>query len=319
MKESDPAPQFDHQYYRALRIGIGFLLCSLMACFGTLSYYLLRAAEVALLRNDISSTYMLINQSVNADFTRIVDAADVVNNLFGNAIENNYGGIFPNLTLPGFESTVNSLRHLSGLEFIAYSPLINNTTRTSWEAYAKENVGLLNGPLSLITSTANGISNITVLRQKVRDTGHIDGSPYPTVLLPVWQVVPIYNQADIVMVDFHALVGNGRDAIDRVLATKKPYITVAPHLLQPSDDLRPEGVIFSPILSMKSGNPIIGLFTGGFGWDNIFNNITLSPIYIVLVTEGSTFTFNLDNGHIKLQGKGNLLNHVIPLISFSRS
>ena len=103
------------------------------------------------------------------------------------------------------------------------------------------------------------------------------------------------------------------------LTTKKPYITEAPHLLQPSDDVRPEGVIFSPILSMKSGNPIIGLFTGGFRWDKIFNNITLSPIYIVLVTEDSTFTFNLDNGHIVLQGKGNLLNQVITLISFSRT
>jgi hypothetical protein len=308
MKQNEPAPQVDHQYYRALRFGIGFLLCSLISCFGSLSYHLLMAAEVALLRNDISSTYMLINQSVNADFTRMVDAADVVNNLFGNAIENNYGGTFPNLTLPGFESTINSLRQLSGLQYIAYSPLINNRTRASWEAYAKDNVRLLNGPLSLIAATANGISNLTSHRQKVHDTGYIDGSPYPTALLPVWQVAPIYSQADSVMVDLHALVGNGRKAIDRVLATKKTYITEASHLLSSENNsLRPEAVIFSPILSLKSGDPIVGLFTGGFCWDQIFNNITRSSVYVVLHTDDSTFTFNLNNGEITFQGKGNCL------------
>jgi hypothetical protein len=308
MKQNEPAPQVDHQYFRALRIGIGFLLCSLMACFGSLSYHLLMAAEVTLLRNDISSTYMLINQSVNADFTRIVDAADVVNNLFGNAIENNYGGTFPNLTLPGFESTINSLRQLSGLQYISYSPLITNITRASWETYAKDNVRLLNGPLSLITATTNGISNLTSNRQKVRDTGYIDGSPYPTALFPVWQVAPIYGQAESVMVDLHALVGNARKGIDRVLATKKTYITEASHLLSSENaSLRPEAVIFSPILSLKSGNPIVGLFTGGFGWDQIFNNITLSSVYVVLHADDSTFTFNLNNGVVSYQGKGNSL------------
>jgi hypothetical protein len=306
MKQNEPAPQIDHQYYRALRFGIGFLLCSLISCFGSLSYHLLMAAEVALLRNDISSTSMLINQSVNADFTRMVDAADVVSNLFGNAIENNYGGTFPNLTLPGFESTINSLRQLSGLQYIAYSPLINNRTRASWEAYAKDNVRLLNGPLSLITAAANGISNLTSYRQKVHDTGYIDGSPYPTTLLPVWQVAPIYGQAEIVMVDLHALVGNGGKAIDRVLATKKTYITEASHLLSSGNNsLRPEAVIFSPILSLKSGDPIVGLFTGGFCWDQIFNNITRSSVYVVLRTDDSTFTFHLNEGEVTLQGKGN--------------
>lgn len=303
MKESDQAPQVEHQYFRALRYGIAFLLCSLMACFGALSYHLLQVAEERLLRNDIFLTYMLINQNVNADFTRIVDAANVVNDLFGHAIENNYGGTFPNLTLPGFESTINSLRLLSGLQYIAFSPLIDNRTRGGWEAYAKENVRLLNGPLSLITSTANGISNLTSHRQKVYGTGHIDGSPYPTVSLPVWQVAPIYEQAEKVMIDFHALVETGKK-IDRVLATKKTIITDTPHLLQSEKSLRPGGVIFSPILSLKSGNPIIGLFTGGFVWDQIFSNITLSPIYVVLETDDSTFTFDLNNGHVNLHGRG---------------
>lgn len=275
-----------------------------MACFGALSYHLLRAAEEKLLRNDIFLTYMLINQNVNADFSRIANAASVVNDLFGHAIENNYGGTFPNLTLPGFESTINSLRLLSGLEYIAFSPLIDNRTRASWEAYAKENVRLLNGPSSLITSTANGISNLTSHRQKVYDTGHIEGSPYPTVLLPVWQVAPIYEQAQNVMIDFHALVGTGKKAIDHVLATKKTIITDAPHLLPSENKLRPGGIIFSPILSLKSGNPIVGLFTGGFVWDQIFSNITLSSIHVVLETDDSTFTFHLINGHAALHGKG---------------
>lgn len=144
---------------------------------GTVTFVLLRNAEIVMLKTHYQSSTSLIGVSVLQGVAKKLNAASLVNKLFQNSIGGQYGGTYPNFTFPAFESTMKSLMKVADLTFIAYSPLITPVTRKKVESNAASHVYLLKGPSSLNNSVngnwivANGISNKTDTGKKVRDTG----------------------------------------------------------------------------------------------------------------------------------------------------
>ena len=281
---------------KLIQAGVCFLLCALIASLGSWFYLKLNNAEVSIFESQFYSATNSITNTVTQGIARKIKAASTVNNIFANAIDSGCGGVLPNFTLPGFETIMNDISDLAGLRLISFSPLVEPSTRKQWEQYAKENVGKLHGPAYLNVSTAgswvvaDGIFNITS-RGNVRSTGYIHGSLYPTYLFPVWQTAPMKDNARAVMLDPHGLVGVRIKTIDKMIATKQTIFSDIITLYVDAGHLRPSTITYGPILSLKAGNPVVGLFCGAFSWDDVLKGILPEKFEIdcVITTKTSKF------------------------------
>ena len=303
LKDMNGEKTTDIDYHlKVIKIAIIFLLCSMIASMGPLTYLLLHGAEMDEFESTFLSASQLMSNSISGSIERKIAAGKLVNNLFGGAIASNEEQILPNFTLQNFEKTMNSLAISANCRYIAFAPLINNTTRLGWEAYAAKNVQMLNGPPSLTTSingswtVADGIYNISVSGVHSYDLGYTGkDTPYPYWIFPIWQVAPIAQNFDLVMLDSHALKTGGRQSsIDQALTSRKSVFTSFVQMVQDVGIInRPSTIIFSPIVSLADGNPIVGMFSGGFSWDVMLAGI-LSPehkqVNCVITSTGSKWT-----------------------------
>ena len=274
-------------HLKVIKIAIIFLLCSLIASMGPLTYLLLHDTEIKDFESTFSSASELLSNSIAGSIDRKIAAGMLVDNLFGGAIASDQKQILPNFTLFNFENTMNALAISANCRYIAFAPLINTTTRLGWEAYAEKNVHKLNGPPSLVTSingswiVADGIYTISASGVRSYDLGYTGkDTPYPYWMFPVWQVAPVAQNSDLVMLDSLAVKIGGRQAsIDEALTFRKPVFTSFVNLVQDlGTNIRPSTLIFSPIMSLADGNPIVGMFSSGFSWDVMLAGI-LYPEY----------------------------------------
>lgn len=216
--------------------------------------------------------------SVQGRISRKVSAGILVNHIYAAAI-NRDGDLLPNFTLPDYENTMNTLGGISGLRYLAFSPLVTNKTRNEWEEYAASHVNLLHGPSSLNTSTggswtvADGISNSSSTNIRVRE-------PTSDLMFPVWQVAPMKLNSALVMMDSYSSGKNDMcGAIYRVLTFKQAVFTDFQFLVPDGPDTtRPSTIIYSPIQIGDASSPVVGLFSGGFSWDDVLKGI-LPPEY----------------------------------------
>ena len=98
---------------KALRFGVYFLLWSLTAGIGSATFLLIRKAEFINLNNQFSSGCTLIQNRVNQDITKKIYAAELVRNIYSSASYGAFGGKFPNMTLPGFQSSMEGILQLA--------------------------------------------------------------------------------------------------------------------------------------------------------------------------------------------------------------
>ena len=285
---------------RILQFSVYFLLCSLVAGIGSATFLFIRNSEYAVMMTEFTSTSSLIKQRVFEDISKKAIASDLMNHLFAYADEGGYGGTFPNITLPGFELTMNAMRNLADLRFVNLCPLISNDTRSGFEHYAKVTAAS-QIELQSLNISQNGITDF----DNKRVSGYIKNSTYPTLLLPIWQTAPISTGYTFVMVDIHSLGGSRTETIDIVLSTKeKRYTDLIVFTNRDRGIVRPSTLLFSPILSLKEGNPVIGLFAGGFSWDIILRNATLEAITIVLETSTQVFSYATGKNGVTTLGEG---------------
>ena len=313
-----------------LQFSVYFLLCSLIAGIGSATFLYIRNTEYAALSTQFAASCLLIQQEIFDDVKKKGFAAEVANNVFANADNLGYGGTFPNMTLPGYESIIVSLSQLASLRFAHICPLVTNVTRAGWEKYAADNVALLKGPVSLTVPTAtnpwvvaSGIVNRTS-SGKVRASGYVAGSLYPKILFPIWQTAPIKSGANFVMVDVHSLGGARTRAIDIVLSTKKKTYTDLVIFARDTNAIRPSTLLYSPIISMKGDSEIIAMFSGAFTWDIMLAGISNEALYIVLVSPTHVFTYSLKDGQVITLGEGkrkfiiDIINYFQQFVTFSQ-
>ena len=279
-----------------ITIAIFFLLCSMIVSLGPLIYLVLHNAEIKRLNGVFRSISHLMSSSISGSIQRKISAGDFVSSMVAGEVEADKNQVFPNFTIANFENTINKLVEVENCRFITFAPLVDNKTRRGWEAYAAKNVHLLNGPPSLSTSingswvVANGIYNLSSEFVRSYDTGYMGESiPHPYWMFPIWQVAPIAQNSDLIMADSHAITfGRRQDSVNKALTSRKAVFTGLVDLLP---DIRiyghprPSSIIYSPIISIADGNPIVGMFSGGFSWDVMLSNILHSkygPIHCVV-------------------------------------
>lgn len=280
-----------------LQAGLCLLLCALICVLGFWFYTAIRNEEISKFKSQFLSASTSIKKSVTEGFERKVSAASLVNHIYSNAIANDYGGIFPNLTIPGFENTMHEISSMSGLRLMSFSPLITAETRPSWEAYAATHVHLLRGPSYLNTSTngswvvADGIFTV-VNRKKVKCGSYIPDSLYPTALFPIWQTAPIALTGRIIMLEPHGLDPNRMKTIDAMITTKKVAFSDMVQLVSDGPVPRPSTLMIGPIKSLEGDTPVVGYMAGGFSWDDVLSG-TLSMNYdmdcVISTSTGTRF------------------------------
>ena len=159
-----------------------------------------------------------------------------------------------------------------------FNPIIDNTTRHGWEAYASANVDLLHGPSSLKVRTsgswivADGIYSKTSAGVAIKNPGYLANSKFPKVMTPVWQIAPIASNAKAVMYDVHTTPQSRTDVIDNIISTKKPGFTDILQLVQDSY-YRPSTILYGPIQSLENGNPVVGTIGIILSWDQVLQGI----------------------------------------------
>ena len=295
-----------------LRFSVYIVLWSLTAGIGSATFLLIRSAEYINLNNQYSSGCTLIQNRVNQDITKKMYAAELVHKIYSSASYGAYGGMFPNMTLPGFQSSMEGILQLAQLRFIAVSPLITTDTRYSWEAYATANAGLLdNSSFPTNSSTtdndyliAYGIANRTEGGERKRAGNYISGSPYPTTFFPTWQTTRSESSYVTIMVDPHSRLGTRSTSIDQVISTKKAVFTDIVRLSRDGSTARYSTLIYGPIFSLETGNTMVGLFQGGFTWDEIFSNVTFESIVIVLQTDTEVLSYTVGTDGLQSLGSG---------------
>jgi CHASE domain len=263
------------QKLQLTQAGLCFVLCALIATLGSLAYFETKQSETYLFRSQFRSVALSISESIRGGVARKSIAAGLVSNMYTNGLDESTSRSFPNFTLPGFEASMSQVCGLSGFKFLAYSPLVTNVTRAGWEEYARKNVALLEGPLSLTESVngsltvADGISNITDTG-KEKHSGYIPQSTHPTWYFPVWQVAPIRLQSHVVMYDPHAFGGSRLTTIDKAIEARESKFTDTIHLVV--DGLKiPATILMLPI--RRDDEKVIGLISGGFTWAEILQGI----------------------------------------------
>ena len=295
-----------------IRLGILFLLGSLISGIGVVSFILIQSSETNNFYYIFESSMNQISVATNRKLHAHLLAGEITRNLYSYTINTGSIGTAPNITLPGYEAIMNPLSELASSRTIAFFPVVSSSNRGGWESYAKQHVIDLNGPSHLKTSTggswtvANGIYAKDSTGKNVRSPGYSASSAYPDILIPLWQITNISANYVGIMYDTHS-DKNRIIALDEAMATKSSKHTDFVQLVFDTN-LRPSTVLFNPIISIKDSN-VIGFTAVTLTWDIIFQDVLpsfVSGFYFVLSTSTQTYTYLLNNGNIQLVGSGDL-------------
>ena len=106
------------------------------------------------------------------------------------------------------------------------------------------------------------------------------------------------------MADPHSRTGTRLRSIDEVISTKKVVFTDIVRLSRDVNSARYSTLIYGPICSIEPGNPMVGLFQGGFTWDVVFSNATFESIVIVLQTDTEVLSYIVGTDGLQSLGSG---------------
>lgn len=257
-----------------------------------------------------------IEIKVQDNFTKKKVASALANSIFTAAIQNGYAGTLPNATLPGFDDIMGNVGMLAGLSAISFSPLVTNITRHQWEQYANINVDLLDrsAPHNLPTggswSVSKGIADCSVY-PPFYNSGNVAGSPHSNWLFPFWQIASnllLPYESSLMFDPRSSPVLSTKDAIDHVILSKSCVLTDIVTGYRAAGDTvpQPSSIIYSPIIGLGDGKPMVGLITSQFFWKDVFQPSMLGNVFCVVTTPTHTFTLHLDAKRVKFVGFSDL-------------
>ena len=304
-----------------IRLSLFTSLLALASGIGIFSYKTLRDYEEGSLRLEIQGFGNQISRNVGQGLSKKFTAHETMNDYVQSWVQNGSIGTLPNVTIPGFDGVMTKVANLADLSHIFFAPLVTNKTRSNFEKYTKNNMGLLqNGPSMIKTRPngclsskcawiiADGISYpVNGVKQRVPD--FLPDTEFPTIHFPVWPVAPISSFYKSIMIDIHAFSGSRKITVDQVLKTKKGVFTdfVQP---VPASKPQPSAIYMAPITSNEPGNPIIGLFGGAFSFEDILRGVMYQAKgkidCVIKSVSGAKFTIVLEEGTVTVVGDSDL-------------
>jgi hypothetical protein len=228
------------------------------------------------------------------------------------------------VTLPFFEVRAQEARYQSGVEVVAFAPLVSKEDKDAWEAYAVDNQGWIQEGLEFQDSDTPA-------------PGHIPESVFPReeeegrILAPLWQVGPAPVNAGIVNLNLLSLASFDR-LVDQVLLTREAAVSEVIDVLSlisyeysssgeeqdgeearsPSTedaDLGPSAFILQPVYeSFNDDARIVGVVFMEFKWSLIFKNDELIVGMFAILNDscGTSHTYFIDEGSTTYMGQGDL-------------
>ena len=249
-----------------IRLGIFLSFCMMAIVLGASTYLLLKKNQMRAFKVQFESISSQMKKGIILSINSTISAGLLVSDIYSYAVQDGYVGKAPRITLPGFENIMEGINRLTQSHCIRFAPLLNESTRSSWESYAKANAHLFDG---YNVNVSFGIYS----PGEVYDKGHVSGSPYPNLLFPVWQTSPLAKTFQGIMSNPHSILDSRGEAIDRLISTNRHQMTKILQLdLQSS--LRPASAFYTPIITIGKQGKLIGISIISFFLGRCIHKIT---------------------------------------------
>lgn len=184
-----------------MRIVVVFAMCSVSAALGSVAYFFLYNAELAVFRSQLDGSNNLIAKTMQSGIDAKVKAGSAMATYFSSAVNSSHI-IWPFVTLPEFLSVFENVATVTNIRSFSWIPYLANTTiRKQWEQYAVDHINLLEVPVNASTNDyligAQGAWKVTrgLFAQYSNETRYPDPptailSRYPYASWPIWQIFP---------------------------------------------------------------------------------------------------------------------------------
>ena len=250
----------------------------------TLTYTFARDAEVKEFENQYYDTIIRVEDAIKDGLRNKVNAAKTLSAVY----TSHFGpqNVWPNATMPDFDERSEGQLSLSNSIALSFNPIITSENRAEFESHAA-----LHGDLLGVTQLSN---DYTIFRKEnglvVDDPGIQPNSPFPDVMVPVYQIYPAESNWRAIMFNLHSEENRMR-ALDDMLSYKVPTLTALLHLVQHPEGMNPSSILFYPVYSDFESKEVVGSISIVFTWETILQRVL--PDYIegfLAVLESSVST-----------------------------
>lgn len=226
--------------------------------------------------------------------------------------------IFPNFSLPDFEALASLGLNSSGTVALVYSPLVSDSDREGFEAYATENAGWIAESFSYhgLEVPLQPVTISEVIYRK-SPTNHLKQEP-PGPYSPIWQLSPPPLDYSMILLNLYNDPTFKR-LVDFIVQTKESTISevldVASLLGLPAlvdDD--PLSLLIQPVFKsfLEKNQTVVGSIMMATPWRIFFTDAFLhddASILDVVMREscGTSFTYRIQGGRAPVfRGMGDL-------------
>lgn len=244
---------------------------------------------------------------------------------------------WPNCTLPFFDSRVAEARLNTGLEIVAFAPLLDSDEAKQWEQYARWKQSWIAQDLDYRGLNVS-IENITTLRSfdefsgrrtQIQTKGvagivnHLEGQRIlDDYFVPLWQISPVPIDTSVVALDLatHPIMGHlFQDVVESKAAVLGPTLDLT-FLYQyldnegeDFDNLHPRSVIVTPVFDdLRQGSNVVAFVIGTIKWDDLFQRVfrqdSAPVIAEVVETCGEGFSYLVNGTEAEYLGLGSAHN-----------
>mmetsp|Transcript_1046 Transcript_1046/g.2212 ORF Transcript_1046/g.2212 Transcript_1046/m.2212 type:complete len:1145 (-) Transcript_1046:169-3603(-) len=251
--------------------------------------------------------------NVRAAFAQLEELGIV---LTAQALSNN--STWPFVTLPYFDSIAQQAMSISGMEVLAFAPLVKEDEKLGWEAYTEANQAWIAQDLELRKVNTNDLATVQGIHPYKTDFDDIaygtrrrldygeDGPGEEHEAFPLWQFSPPPSDSYIVNMDvlthptlYHIVEDTYHEKIPLISRTVDPHFLLGFSEYEggPTDEQahngRPRNIITRAIfdqLGENAGETVVGVIFGMISWDIYFNNVLPEGAKPILVEVGESCT-----------------------------
>jgi hypothetical protein len=270
------------------------MLCTLRTNYSQFDDY---ADELILLSND----------QIKATMDTFKNAATTVTSL---ALASKQE--WPEVVIPHYAERTNGYRELANVNFIAFSPLVQDN-RQAWEEFSVANQGwTLEG--YAFQGSAGALTPIPSDLHRDLESGASTSAVVPGPHAPVWQMSPVPD--DLTTVNFDLEVDDRYSTLAHYVDEHRiPAISAVFPIAEllgkayPSDSEAPKSIVLEPIYAdFQDTSPAVGHYLAVVEWANFFSDILhqgANGIVVVLKNScGQVFTFVVNGSEVTYIGNG---------------
>ena len=225
-----------------------------------------------------------------------------------------YGTTWPNSLLPDFDLRHKGNRIITGSHTILFSPLVTDTTRSSWEAFVLENADQMTvKPKDASSCTASVDSSSSSACRTLADGIHMPGpngtqipDPGPGPYFPgfLMSTSNTPENAELILANYYGVEGI-KEVYDSLIVEMAPVMSD----IQGSPSA-PVSVVFTPVFNQSTPpQSVVGAVQLDVDWLTQFRSVSPSEgcIVAVLVTGGGdVMSFEILDGNAVFLGEGDL-------------